>query len=58
MTPMTRADAQRLREIAEELEEMARGYLEKGAQLHHEAARSRAAAHLLERDSDGYETGN
>ena len=38
------SNAKRLLEIADELEEMARGYLEKGAQLHHEAARNRAAA--------------
>lgn len=38
------ADAKRLDEIAEELEQMASGYLEKGARLHHEAARNRAVA--------------
>jgi hypothetical protein len=45
--PARSVDAKRLLEIAEELEEMARGYLEKAAQLHHDAARNRAWAAAL-----------
>lgn len=49
MTPNEKlaADAKRLFEIAEELEAMATGYLEKAALLHHEAARNRAVAYAL-----------
>jgi hypothetical protein len=40
----TEEDVQRLLKIAEELEEMAHGYMEKGEQLYREAALNRAAA--------------
>jgi hypothetical protein len=46
-TPRIR-DAARLRELADELDEMGRGFIEKGTRLRSEAAANRAVAAALD----------